>query len=241
MPRFFCDLPLSLGISVALPPAVAHHVFVLRMQVGETLQLFNGSGGCYIASLTALDKKQATAVLKLFLPEEVELAHALNLVQALPEGNKMDWIMEKAVELGVTALQPLATQRCVVRLSAERAEKKMAHWQGVLIAAAEQCGRNRLPHLAAPLDLSKWLAQQDIHPRIMLSPRAELSLTDWVKHRPPQALSLLIGPEGGLSDEEEDLAVRHGVIALSMGPRILRTETAGLAAVAAINAIWGNF
>lgn len=243
MPRFFYPpalSPLQIGAQIDLPPDVAHHVFVLRLQVGDTVQLFNGEGGCFIASLTSIEKKRASAEIKLFAPEEAELPYALNLAQALPEGSKMEWIIEKAMELGVTSIQPLASQRCVTRLSAERAEKKLAHWQGIIQAAAAQCGRNRLAHLAPPLDLSRWLAQQDMHQRIMLSPRAEQSLADWTRHHPPQAISLLIGPEGGLSDEEEALASRHGVLALSMGPRILRTETAGLAAIAAINAAWGG-
>ena len=240
MPRFFCQLPLSIGSVIELEPDVAHHVFVLRLQVGDTIELFNGQGGSFVASLCSIEKRRAAAEIKVFLPAECELPYALNLVQALPEGSKMDWIIEKAMELGVSAIQPIASQRCVVRLSADRAEKKLAHWQGVIVAAAEQCGRNRLAHLANPLDLAKWLGQQDMHQRIMLSPRAEQSLADWARHHPPQALSLLIGPEGGLSDEEEQLASRHGVLALSIGPRILRTETAGLAAIAAINAVWGG-
>jgi len=240
MPRFFCPVPLTVGAVIDLPETVAHHVFVLRLQNGDTIQLFNGEGGCYVASIVDIAKKRASAELKVFLPEEVELPYSLTLAQALPEGSKMDWIIEKAMELGVSTIQPLASQRCVVRLSAERAEKKLGHWQGVIIAAAEQSGRNRLAHLSAPLDLGKWLGQQDIHQRIMLSPRADQSLAEWTKHRAPQAVSLLIGPEGGLTEEEEDMAIRQGVIALSMGPRILRTETAGLAAIAAINAAWGG-
>lgn len=240
MPRFFCPVPLTVGAVIDLPETVAHHVFVLRLQNGDTIQLFNGEGGCYVASIVDIAKKRASAELKVFLPEEVELPYSLTLAQALPEGSKMDWIIEKAMELGVSTIQPLASQRCVVRLSAERAEKKLGHWQGVIVAAAEQSGRNRLAHLSAPLDLGKWLGQQDIHQRIMLSPRADQSLAEWTKHRAPQAVSLLIGPEGGLTEEEEDMAIRQGVIALSMGPRILRTETAGLAAIAAINAAWGG-
>jgi 16S rRNA (uracil1498-N3)-methyltransferase len=240
MPRFFYPAPLSIGSVIDLPETVAHHVFVLRLQTGDTIQLFNGEGGCYVASIVEIAKKRASAELKVFLPEEVELPYSLTLAQALPEGSKMDWIIEKAMELGISSIQPLASQRCVVRLSAERAEKKLSHWEGIIVAAAEQSGRNRLAHLSAPLDLGKWLGQQDIHQRIMLSPRADQSLAEWTRHRAPQAVSLLIGPEGGFTEEEEDMATRQGVIALSMGPRILRTETAGLAAIAAINAAWGG-
>ncbi len=152
----------------------------------------------------------------------------------------MDLIIEKSIELGAGTIQPLAAQRCVVKLSAERAEKKQAHWQGIIVSASEQCGRNRLAHLSPLLEVGKWLAQQDMHKRILLTPRAELSLADWSRHHPPQAVTLMVGPEGGFSEAEEDLAIRQGVLALSMGPRILRTETAGLAAIAMLNAAWGG-
>lgn len=240
MPRFYCHLPLAVGASIELPSDVAHHVFVLRLIANDHICIFNGEGGSYIATITSVAKKNVSADVKVFLPEECELPYALTLAQALPEASKMDWIIEKAIELGVTTIQPLSSQRCVVRLSVERAEKKLAHWQGIIIAAAEQCGRNRLAHLSPVMDLPKWLAQQDIHKRILLSPRANQSLADWARHHPAQSVSLMIGPEGGFSEEEEMLAIRQGVLTLSMGPRILRTETAGLAAIAALNAAWGG-
>ncbi|WP_295757279.1 16S rRNA (uracil(1498)-N(3))-methyltransferase [Undibacterium sp.] len=240
MPRFYCPLPLSIGALIDLPDTLAHHVFVLRLAVGDSIQLFNGEGGAYVATLASISKKQARAEVKVFLPQEVELPYALTLAQALPEGSKMDWIIEKAIELGASAIQPLSAQRCVVRLSNERAEKKMAHWQGVINSATEQCGRNRLAHLSDLIDVQKWLAQQDLHKRILLSPRADSSLADWARHHPPQAVSLMIGPEGGFSEAEEQLAISQGALALSMGPRILRTETAGLAAIAMLNAAWGG-
>jgi 16S rRNA (uracil1498-N3)-methyltransferase len=158
----------------------------------------------------------------------------------LPEGAKMDWIIEKAVELGAASVQPLAAQRCVVRLAAERAQKKLQHWQGVAISAAEQCGRNRVPPIAGIADFSSWIAHQATFARILLTPRADMKLTDWARQQAPQALTLMIGPEGGFSEQEEDAARRNGAIALSMGPRVLRTETAGMAALAALNALWGE-
>ena len=240
MPRFYYPLPLTIGMQIDLPTATAHHVFVLRLDVGDSIQLFNGEGGAYVATLTTVAKKQVTAEIKVFLPEEVELPFALTLAQALPEGSKMDWIIEKAIELGVSTIQPVSAQRCVVKLSSERAEKKMAHWQGIIESATEQCGRNRLAHLADLLDVQKWLGQQDMHKRILLSPRAEHSLADWSRHQAPQAVTLMIGPEGGFSEAEEQLAIRQGALAMSMGPRILRTETAGLTAIAILNAAWGG-
>ena len=153
----------------------------------------------------------------------------------------MDWIIEKAVELGVTAVQPLVSTRSVVRLSDERAAKKLSHWRAIVIAASEQCGRNRLPTVADPASFRSWISQQDLHPRILLSPRASQTLTDWAKHRPPQALTVMVGPEGGFSEEEEVAAIDYGAICLSVGDRVLRTETAGIAVVAALNALWGEF
>lgn len=240
MPRFYCPLPLSIGALVDLPDATAHHVFVLRLQVGASIQLFNGEGGAYVAVLTVVAKKQVCAEVKVFLPEDVELPFSLTLAQALPEGSKMDWIIEKAIELGTSVIQPLSAQRCVVKLSAERADKKIAHWQGIIESATEQCGRNRVAHLASVIDVQKWLSQQDIHKRILLSPRAEFSLADWARHQPPQAVTLMVGPEGGFSEAEEQLAFSQGVLALAMGPRVLRTETAGLAAISVLNATWGG-
>lgn len=240
MPRFHCPFPLTVGAVISLPDHIAHHVHVLRLESGDSLTLFNGEGGEYTATLTAIEKKRASAEVKTFSPREAELPYAVTLAQALPEGTKMDWIIEKAVELGATAIQPIAAQRCVVRVSAERMPKKMTHWQGIIAAAAEQCGRNRLPHLAEPADFHQWVAQQNLHRRILLTPRAEQSLSAWAHHHPPQTVALLIGPEGGFTEQEENAALGQGVLALSMGPRVLRTETAGLAAITALNAVWGE-
>ena len=202
--------------------------------------MFNGDGGEYTATLAAIDKKRASAEVKAYSPRQVELPYAATLAQALPEASKMDWIIEKAVELGAAAIQPIAAQRCVVRLSAERAAKKAEHWKGIIVSASEQCGRNRLAHLCELADFNDWIRQQNLHRRILLSPRGAQSLSDWARHHPPQAVALLIGPEGGFSEEEENAAIAQGAQVLSMGPRVLRTETAGLAALAALNAAWGE-
>lgn len=240
MPRFHYPGTLAIGATVTLPDALAHHVQVLRLSAGDNICLFNGQGGEYVATLNAIEKKRVFAEIKTFSPCEAELSHAITLAQALPEASKMDWIVEKAVELGATAIQPLAAQRCVVRLNAERAAKKQQHWQGIVVAASEQCGRNRLLQVAEPADFNHWITQSDLHRRILLSPRGEQSLADWARHHPPQALTLIIGPEGGFNPQEEDAACAHGALPLSMGPRVLRTETAGLAALAALNAVWGD-
>jgi 16S rRNA (uracil1498-N3)-methyltransferase len=240
MPRFYCPQPLSIGTHVALPEEIVHHLHVLRLGIGERITLFNGEGGEYIAVLGSIEKKRALAEVKTFAPREAELPYAITLAQALPEASKMDWIIEKAVELGVTAIQPIAAQRCVVRLNEDRAARKLAHWQGILAAASEQSGRNRLPHLAEPIELRRWLTQHDLHTRILLTPRTDQSLSNWVRHHSPQPVAFLIGPEGGFTEQEEQMALDQGAVPLSIGSRILRTETAGLAALAALNAIWGE-
>jgi 16S rRNA (uracil1498-N3)-methyltransferase len=240
MPRFYCAQALSIGATIALPDHVAHHVQVLRLALGAHITVFNGEGGEFTATLCLIEKKRVNAEIKTFSPREVELPYAFTLAQALPEASKMDEIVQKAVELGVTAIQPLAAQRCVVRLTAERASKKITHWQGIIIAAAEQSGRNRLANVAEPANFDDWIAQHDLHRRILLSPRAEQSLSDWARHHPPQAVTVMIGPEGGFTEKEEKLAEAHGALVLSIGSRVLRTETAGMAALSALNAVWGE-
>jgi 16S rRNA (uracil1498-N3)-methyltransferase len=240
MPRFYCAQALSIGQVIELSDQVARHIQVLRLAPGDLITLFNGDGGEYTATISAIGKKTVSTEVKTFSPREVELPYAITLAQALPEASKMDWIIEKAVELGASVIQPLAAQRCVVRLSSERALKKSTHWQGIVVAACEQSGRNRLPHLAEPADFNDWIGQHDMHVRILLTPRAEQSLSDWTRHHPPQAVTLLIGPEGGFTEKEEDAARAHNALGLSMGARVLRTETVGLAALSALNAVWGE-
>jgi 16S rRNA (uracil1498-N3)-methyltransferase len=241
MPRFYCPQPLAAGAIVDLPEAVAHHLHVVRMQPGDTMTLFDGRGGQYLASLLDAGKKRASARVGEHQAVETELPYSITLAQGLPEGSKMDWIIEKAVELGVAAVQPLAAQRSVVRLSAERAEKRHAHWQGVIVSASEQCGRNRLAQLAPLTDFNRFIAVPAAGPRILFSPRATQSLAGWARQAGPQAVTLMVGPEGGFSEAEEQAAIDAGALALSLGPRVLRTETAALAAVAALNALWGEF
>jgi 16S rRNA (uracil1498-N3)-methyltransferase len=238
MPRFYCPLPLVPGAIVDLPETVAHHLHVVRQQPGDEVLLFNGEGGQVRARLREIGKRRASADVVAFEAIDVELPYPVTLAQGLPEGTKMDWIVEKAVELGVAAIQPLAAARSVVKLSGERAEKRQAHWEGVIVAASEQSGRNRLARLAPLQDFGRYIAQPAEGPRILLSPRATQSLAAWARATKPQALTLLIGPEGGFSAAEEEAALAHGALALGMGPRVLRTETAGLAALATLNAVW---
>jgi 16S rRNA (uracil1498-N3)-methyltransferase len=239
MPRFYCPQPLPAGAIVDLPETVAHHLHVVRQQPGDEVLLFNGEGGQVRARLVEIGKRRASAEVFALEPVEVELPYSVTLAQGLPEGSsKMDWIVEKAVELGVAAIQPLAAARSVVKLSGERAEKRQAHWEGVIVAASEQSGRNRLARLEALQDFGRYIAQPAQGPRILLSPRATQSLAAWARATPPCPVTLLIGPEGGFSAAEEEAAIAAGALALSMGPRVLRTETAGLAALATLNAMW---
>jgi len=240
MPRFYCPQPLPAGATVELPEPVAHHLHVLRLAAGDDLVLFNGEGGQVRARLVEVGKRRASAAVLAHEAVEAELPYRATLAQGLPEGAKMDWIVEKAIELGAAAIQPLAARRSVVRLSGERADKRLAHWQGVVISAAEQCGRNRVADVAPVQDFARWLAAPDDGGgvRILLSPRADASLAQWARGRPPQDVTLLVGPEGGFTDQEEAAALAAGALALSMGPRVLRTETAGLAALAILAAAW---
>jgi 16S rRNA (uracil1498-N3)-methyltransferase len=228
------------GSLVDLPEAVAHHLHVLRHQSGDELVLFNGEGGQARARIADIGKRRASAEILALDAVDVELPFRVTLAQGLPEGSKMDWIVEKAVELGAAGIVPLAAQRSVVRLSGERADKRLAHWQAVVVSASEQCGRNRLAGVAPVQDFNRWLGQGADGVRILLSPRADASLAAWVRQTPARDVTLLVGPEGGFTDQEEDAARAAGALALSMGPRVLRTETAGLAALAILAAGWGG-
>lgn len=245
MPRFYCPQPLAAGATVDLPESVAHHLHVVRLQPGAALTLFDGRGGQYRATLLETGKKRASAAVDAFDDIDVELPYAVTLAQGLPEGAKMDWIVEKAVELGVAAVQPLAAQRSVVRLSGDRLDKRQAHWQSVIESASEQSGRNRLAQLLPLAEFRRWIdtppaGTQPPQPRILLSPRGTESLAGWAQANPAQVLTLLVGPEGGFSPEEEDAAIAAGALPLTMGPRVLRTETAALAAMAMLAGIWGG-
>ncbi|MGO4765292.1 16S rRNA (uracil(1498)-N(3))-methyltransferase [Cupriavidus sp. 2KB_3] len=251
-PRFFIDSALTADAVLDLPDAVVRHIQVLRLAPGDAITLFDGRGGSHAATLADLGKRHATAQVAGHDPAEAELPYRVTLAQGLAGGDKMDWLIEKAVELGVTEIQPLQAARSVVRLSGDRAARRQAHWQALVQAACEQCGRNRLPDVAPLATLEAWLAasapsaqKAGSAPRLLLSPRAAASLPELATtHRDAwreQGVTLLIGPEGGLSPEEEAAAIRAGFTGVSLGPRILRTETAGLTCLAALNAVLGGF
>lgn len=238
LPRFFCETPLHAHTRLLLPDVLAHHaVRVLRLRAGDALVLFDGAGGEYPATLE-IDGKAAFATLGEHNPREAELAGQITLVQGLPSGDKMDWVIEKAVELGAHRVIPISAQRSVLQLSGPRLEKRVAHWQRVAQAASEQCGRNRLLTVETPRRLEQYLAEAASDLRLLCHPGAAHSLASALSAQPGlPAVTLLVGPEGGWSDEEYALACTHGVQAIRFGSRVLRTETAGLALVAATSAI----
>jgi 16S rRNA (uracil1498-N3)-methyltransferase len=252
-PRFFVDTAIRADIEMPLPERVVRHAQVLRLAPGDAITLFDGRGGSHAATLLDLGKRHAIARVGGHDASESELPFRVTLAQGLAGGDKMDWLIEKAVELGVTALQPLQTARSVVRLNAERAQKRHAHWQALVEAACEQCGRNRLPHVAPATNLESWLVRDGAGAgtdsaaglRLLVSPRATESLVAVAdRHRSAilaRGATLLIGPEGGLAPDEEEAALRQGFTTVSLGPRILRTETAGLACLAALNTLLGGF
>lgn len=241
--RFHVQGKLGNGSEVRLPADAAHHaVRVLRLAVGEPVVLFDGLGGEFEARITRIDRGDVSVKTGAHLDVERESPLHIRLVQGLSSGDRMDIALQKAVELGVAAIQPVATERSVVKLKDERAQRRVEHWQNLVISACEQCGRNRLPEVSPLMSLPDWLAQLDMpapdgEARLLLSPAANVTLKAL---SPAPRMTLLIGPEGGLSPGETQLAQSRGFKPVQLGPRILRTETAALAALSAIQALWGD-
>jgi 16S rRNA (uracil1498-N3)-methyltransferase len=234
--RLFVDAELRPQASLELPEAAAHHAArVLRLREGETVVLFDGRGGEYEATLAMPGRGRVLAETGERRDVERESPLAVTLVQAVSTSDKMDFTVQKAVELGVAAIQPVFSARSVVRLSGEREAKKLAHWRRVAIAACEQCGRNRIPEVLEPVALDRYPVPAGA--KILLSPLGAGKLADLAKG----PLTLAAGPEAGFSGEEEQRLLRAGFAAVRLGPRILRTETAALAALAALNALAGDF
>ncbi len=238
-PRIHVAAPLASGELLQLPEdAFRHVVQVLRLRLGEALLLFNGEGGEYEALLESAGKREAAVRIGARIDIDREAARSITLAQAVSKGERMDFTLQKAVELGVSAIQPLITERCVVRLDGERWEKKLEHWRGIVVAACEQSGRTRIPALQPVMKFGDWLPTVPADTlRLTLAPNSKTGL----RELPPQERSLLlIGPEGGLSDSEIAQAARAGFTAIHLGPRVLRTETAALACLAAMQALWGD-
>ena len=236
MARFFCPLPLVSGHVVDLPPTAARHVQVLRMQPGHALTLFNGEGGEFSAEVQHMGRSDVRVLIGAHRNLECEAATQVHLAVGMPANERMDWLVEKATELGVHRITPLMTERSVVRLTGERAEKKQAHWQAVAASASEQCGRNRVPLIDAPERFDVWLARQSAQADVMqgvLSLHASTqSFSALRASTPSRSWVLLNGPEGGLTDAEDAAARTKGFVALNLGERVLRAETAALSALA---------
>lgn len=223
-----------------LEAGAAHHlVQVLRLKPGQQVILFNGDGHEFGASLVEIGKRSARLRLLQRSEAEPEPPLAIHLGLGLSRGERMDLAVQKSVELGVQAITPLFTEHCGVRLSSQRVDRRLSHWRGIAVSASEQSGRCRLPTLESPVLLSCWLAQSGTESGIMLDHRSSTSL-DQIP-RPTGRVRLLAGPEGGLSEQERLLARNNGFSAARLGPRVLRTETAPLAAIAAVQMLWGDF
>lgn len=240
IPRIYLPIPLASGTSAALSGNAANHVVrVLRLKPGAPLILFNGLGGEYEAVLHGIDRNRAEVSVGNYIARETESPLHVTLAQGVSRGERMDYTIQKAVELGVTRIVPLISERCEVRLEGERLTKRVQHWQAVAASACEQCGRNRVPPVLAPVPLNSWLAEPAHGLRLVLNPLAPATLTSLARpdDRP---ITLLIGPEGGLSDAEVKRAQQSGFVGIRLGPRILRTETAAVTALSALQMLWGD-
>ena len=239
LPRVLVELPLSEGKCVTLPPGPSRHLIqVLRLRAGDSLILFNGDGRDFPGRLLIPAKDAARVQIGPPTGIEPSTRLAIHLGIGISRGERMDLVVQKAVELGAARISPLFTKRSLVRLDGERLHKRLRHWRGVLVAACEQSGRRRVPELAASTTLEHWLAQR--HPCPLLLDHRSATVLHALS-APTGALTLLAGPEGGLAPEERILAEQAGFTSVRLGPRILRTETAPLAALAAIQALWGDF
>jgi 16S rRNA (uracil1498-N3)-methyltransferase len=239
IPRIHCEHKLGPGAQFALAPEASQHVAkALRLKAGDALVVFDGRGGEYEASIQRVDRDRVDVKVGAFRDVDREGALTVGLVQGLPEADKMDWIIQKATELGIAWIQPVICERSVVRLAGERAARREAHWQRVAIAAAEQSGRTRVPEVRPTLPFMNWIAAPGGPARWLLDPAAD-PIAAHVP--PPSPLELVVGPEGGLSERERSLALDRGFDSVGLGPRVLRTETAPLAALAALHALSGDF
>ena len=245
-PRFYLAREIVSGQIIELDVAAAHHASrVLRLKRGDAVSVFNGTGGEFRAHIQNIGKTSLTVSVAEFAAIERESPLNIGVVQALCTNEKMDWIIQKSVELGVNRIQPVTTTRSIVRLSRERAAKRLLHWQKVIISACEQCRRNRIPILSPLVALDYWLSSRQNTP----SPQLNCVLSISGNHRlntiptptADTAVTLAVGPEGGWSEAEEGMLLQSGFHALRVGQRILRTETAAMATIAAMQTCWGDF
>ena len=240
MARFYIDQSISIGACFELPESVARHVQVLRMQPNEAITLFNGQGGEYHATITAMGKKTVTVSIHEFDDVNRESPLRITLVQAISAADRMDYSVQKAAELGVAVLQPVISQYCQQRYKGELAEKRLAHWRGIAASAAEQCGRTRLLEIRPTISYGQFLAtQDDSELKLLLCPTGAVSLSSLPNT--VASVSVLIGPEGGYSPQEDEQAVLAGYTSIILGPRILRTESVAPVIAGLLQARYGDF
>lgn len=237
MPRFYCPMPLAAGAEIELPAGAARHVQVLRLQPGDTITLFEGlqegPGGEWEATILQMGRSHVTARVEHHTPADRENLRPVHLLAGITANERMDWLVEKATELGVTSITPLLAERSVLKLKGERGDKKRAHWQAVAVAACEQCGRNRVPVIHEAVTLAQWVqthGMQDLRAVLSLAEGTQ-PLQQVLGTAATQAVTFLSGPEGGLTANEESVARAHGFMPVTLGPRTLRAETAPLAAL----------
>jgi len=241
MPRLYCPSALAAGDLLDLPAGAARHVQVLRLQPGDAITLFNGggngAGGEFEATITHMGRSDVRVQIGAHHPVEREAARAVHLLIGMPANERMDWLVEKATELGVASIQPLLTERSVLKLKGERADKKLVHWRGIAIAACEQCGRNRVPAIQEVMGFAEWAKNVGDSTRLLLALRPgtqTLRQAVSLAGSSSNPVTFLSGPEGGLTASEEEAALACGFVPVSLGPRVLRAETAPLAALAAL-------
>ena len=239
--RVFTDQPLTTGEEVTLDTIASRHLAtVLRLKAGDPVSLFNGQGGEFLATLKECNSKQVTASITDFTDTERESPLHIHLGIGMSRGDRMDWIIQKATEVGVTEISPLYTERTEVKLKGDRAEKKLRHWQQVSISACEQSYRNRVPVIHPPINVNEWLCSVEAEKKLVLHHRSQHSISELGEQQTASA-ALLIGPEGGLSTDEIKRAEEHCFMPLTLGPRVLRTETAPVVAISILQSLWGDF
>jgi 16S rRNA (uracil1498-N3)-methyltransferase len=238
LPRIYTNTPIKIDNTLTLSKETSHHLItVLRMKTGGTVLLFNGEPGDFKGEIETTGKRVDIKITE-FIPCQTESALFINLGQGISRGDRMDFTLQKATELGVSRLSPLITEKCQVKLKDDRTDRKVTHWEHILISAAEQSGRTELPSLDTPISLQKWVTTPFCGLSLVLDPNAADSLKDISQQ--PTHIRLLIGPESGLTEQEIILAKQNGFQAIRLGPRILRTETAGLAILSAIQSKFGD-
>jgi len=237
--RVYVDSPINCEQLLQLPEPQSHHLGkVLRVQAGQFIQIFNGAGGHYLAEIMTVQKRQVSVIPREYIADDHAAPLGITLAQGISRGRHMDYTIQKAVELGITRVIPLITEFSNVSLSDQRRENKISHWSSIIIGACEQSVRNTIPELTAPILFDEWISNVPERPGLILHPEATSSLSTIT---PPVAgLTLISGPEGGFSEREVTMAASSGCIAVKLGPRILRTETAAVAAICACQTLWGD-